>query len=435
MLTRLSMTALLLLAGSLVDASPIAISSSAPTPAGVSAEATLAARGLVKEVVDNAEEKLVELAARKVSCNRRAVKRSVVNIPLVKADEKYGAYLSIGTPAQLVPAIADTGSADLLVSNAFYSKTKSLTDVSNGTETSFSFLGADYEGEVVTDSVTIGGDGVSKQTFAVVEKASKTPSLLYWGLGPASAAKASLPSSFALRPRIDSSLLQLTGASTFFQNLVQSGKIAANKFSLYLNRDGNGAELTLGGVNPDKYTGLVTKVPVVNPTFSVLKYWALALNTYAVGDEVFQQPTTAIIDSGSDLTYIPKEAAAFIFQNIPGAELDPTPYGPYSFRGQEINADLYHYPCNTTVKPSYVFGNSRRKLTVDPQDYYYEDHSELAGYCYARILGVDINVGGQQMALIGTDFLKSWYTTFDFDADESYMASGKPSISFATAKY
>lgn len=51
-------------------------------------------------------------------------------------------------------------------------------------------------------------------------------------------------------------------------NLISSNQLTKNLFSVFLSRNGTaGSQLTLGGINPAHYTGVITTIPVVSETY------------------------------------------------------------------------------------------------------------------------------------------------------------------------
>ena len=75
-----------------------------------------------------------------------------------------------------------------------------------------------------------------------------------------------------------------TGYTTFFESLIQQGKVAAKEFSFYLGRaaskSNTKSELTLGGRDSTKYTGEITSVPVTmkgTHQEPVLKFYFISL--------------------------------------------------------------------------------------------------------------------------------------------------------------
>jgi hypothetical protein len=77
---------------------------------------------------------------------------------------------------------------------------------------------------------------------------------------------------------------------TVFENLVASGQSSKAVFALKLN--GHDNELTLGGLNPDAFSGTPIYTPVTSDGF-----WQIKINSFKVGDSVVAGPTQALVDS------------------------------------------------------------------------------------------------------------------------------------------
>ncbi|GAA5912562.1 hypothetical protein JCM6882_004802 [Rhodosporidiobolus microsporus] len=389
MLTKTALSALLLLGASLADAAPVKTQGDA---------------AVANSTVD-AEAVISELAADKTGANRRHAKRAVVSIPLVQSQGKYAAMMQAGTPAQTIPVIIDTGSSDLLLNGAVYDTAASSSLSDSGKDISFSFVSGAFDGSVATETINLGGNTVAKQTVGVINEPDLAPAGGILGLNFPNLAKAS--------PR------------TFFSNLVSSGQLAANKFGLYLNRDPAGAsELTLGGANSAHYSTSLTRNPVVEG----MGDWAVQITGFlsSGGPSLVTQDTTAFIDSGNGFSVIPAAAAAAIYASIPGASSDGS--FPMPVAGNDVMVDSYKFPCSNTVRPGYRFsGNARRAYQLQLEDFIV-GRAEDGETCYGSIYGADVNLGTGNLALLGTDFLKSFYAVFNVE-DPSYY--NKPTISFA----
>ncbi|GAA6034456.1 hypothetical protein JCM8097_002734 [Rhodosporidiobolus ruineniae] len=436
MLAKSLSTLLLLSAGaSLAGASPVAVSESVvvPTAPGTTTFETYtpsvktADGGLDSTLLQRDHkstfaklEDIIEGCEAGVKATRRRsaqVKATTKSVPLSGDGTYFAATVSIGTPAQKLPLMVDTGSSDLWVlgntadGDGLFNYANSSTIVNSGKTVNLTYVTESVTGGIATDTISVGGLTVKNQAFGVVPSEQNFGVSGILGLAPADIAKISAP--------------------TFFSNLVSSGQLASPSFGLYLSRDASKAsELTLGGENAAHYSGKQSIARVV-PGFG---RWVLQLDYYMVnGTLAANLPTTAIIDSGSSTSFIPKKAAAAIFAKIPGAYLDTSAEAETSVNlmGQTYTLDRYAYPCGTTSRPGYVFnGTYRRVLPVATEDlnlgYIDEETKKM---CAATIIGVDIELGGKTMALLGTDFLKSYYTVFNFGTTDE-----PATIKFATAK-
>jgi hypothetical protein len=173
-------------------------------------------------------------------------------------DAQYYGSIEIGTPAQSVNVIYDTGSSNLWSSNKkpgifsthkYYDHDKSSTYVANGTKFSIMYGSGPVSGFYSSDTIALGANKIPDYTFAEVDNTA--------GLGPA----------FAIG-KFDGICgmgwddISVDGVVTPLRALANSGQLEANVFAFYLGSNGAAGELVLGGVNPAHYTGDFTYVPV-----------------------------------------------------------------------------------------------------------------------------------------------------------------------------
>ncbi|GAA5986185.1 hypothetical protein JCM11641_002882 [Rhodosporidiobolus odoratus] len=389
----------LLLAASFADASPVKLDtrSDDAVATGLTARSSAATLSQLLNTEFTVPAPLVKTRGKKI---RRA--NAVGNNVRIKNSKVQGATLytvelDIGTPAQTVVALPDTGSADLLVPSRQYDYKKTSTGHYYFRNTTFNFVTGSFRGVPTTDKVSIlPGQNVS-QWFGL------TAEMPYGIMGLSFQSLASL-------------------AKPTFSSLVSSGQIAAAKFGLFLSRFPSATGyLTLGAFNSNFYTGTVTTLANV-----ASNRWALLMTGYTVDGASAATSTATIIDSGSIQSYVPKTIAAAIFKAIPGAYLDPEPQ-TVSLNGQDYVIDNYIYPCNSTLSPGFSFyGGGSTQFTFNPLDYNLQTIDSKN--CYASIMGVDIELNGTPAALLGSDFLRSWYGMFDF-ANAAF--NNAPTIAFA----
>ncbi|GFO43119.1 cathepsin d-like aspartic protease [Plakobranchus ocellatus] len=118
-----------------------------------------------------------------------------------------------------------------------------------------------------------------------------------------------------------SSLSQM-GQPTVFDNMLSQGLVHSPVFSFYLSSHektpgGAGSVLTLGGTNPDLYTGNFTFVDV---TFAQL--WQFKLDGVKIpdkGESFCQKRCSAIVDSGSALITGPQEQTDKLNKKLGGS--------------------------------------------------------------------------------------------------------------------
>ncbi|KAG8901352.1 hypothetical protein FRC00_007698 [Tulasnella sp. 408] len=301
-------------------------------------------------------------------------------------DFVYYGPLSIGTPAQSTTVDFDTGSSDLWLPLStcsgcagplFDSSSSSTYKVSSTPFTIQYAEGSSATGKVATDKVMVAGLSVTKQGFGAVTRETgfllDGPSAGIMGLGFTANAQ--------------------SGATPFFINLVNQGSLASNVFSFYLSRGGSsGSELCLGCTNSAKYTGCTTYYPLdPSATSGTQYYWNIKI-------------------------YIPTAAAKKFYASIPGAKNASSTVGD----------GFYTYPCSTSLKSITIsFGNT--KYAINPVDFNLGPVSECVFPGIKIFTGLTIapleqgivfmrdDIPGN-LAVIGDEFMKNWYSVFDYGA-------------------
>lgn len=322
---------------------------------------------------------------------------TTANLPLTDDtdgtfDVLYYGPLDFGTPAQTLTVDIDTGSADLWVpgdqcrecSSKPFIPSKSLTFNSSADSEPFriSYGTGDVMGTVVTDVVAIQGLRVEEQAFGLVTSESidftSYPNDGLLGLAFGAISQMNKP--------------------TFFETLVRRGHVALPLFSIHLTRNQpTGSEVCFGCYDGSKAMGPISWIPVVSKT-----YWSLSLDKIAVNTPGNSVAThlVAAIDTGTTLIYVPDDVAASFYQLIPGAK-SATQYGP----------GLYTFPCSSPVDIQFSFDG--QLFSISPLDFNLGRTDPNAQDCVGGVLGLG-SAFPPNLAIIGDEFLKSWYSTFDY---------------------
>ncbi|KAG9043649.1 hypothetical protein FS837_009309 [Tulasnella sp. UAMH 9824] len=327
-------------------------------------------------------------------------------------DVLYYGPISVGTPAQQTNVDFDTGSSDLVVpvsacrgcTGPLFDSSKSKTFKGSNTPFSVQYAdGSKATGTIATDAVTVAGLTVAKQVFGAVTTESGGfeggPNAGLMGLGfPDNASSKSTP---------------------FFVNLAESGGLASNVFSFYMSRGGaDGSELCIGCVNSDKFSGEIDYYQLdPSATGGVQLYWNIP--SAGLSYDGSQASTTssgtfnstalraratsfsAVIDSGTSLIYVPSAVADELYSQIPGAA--PAP--------KNVGDGFYTFPCNSAMGTvSFNFGG--KSYAINPQDFNMGAVQEGSSDCVAGVISEDL---GDGMAIVGDEFMKNWYSVFDYD--------------------
>ncbi|GAA5855248.1 hypothetical protein JCM9279_007521 [Rhodotorula babjevae] len=325
---------------------------------------------------------------------------------------------NVGTPSQPSTFTFDTGSYDMIVQSTTangglaFDPTKSTTYSSDGQLTQFNFVTGSYRGKVSADAFSVGGLSVPKQVFGLVESKSDSPGVS-GTLGLAFA-----PQSNLRQPN-------------FIDNLIAAGKLAENKFGLYISPKGeSGSEVVLGGEDSSRYTG---KLQTLENKGTLAGYWALTLNNIWFNGKFVPASgaiALAIIDSGSAISYLPKVMATALHKQIPGAVLDPAHSTSRTLAGVTYPIDRWSVPCDAVGKFGFQFNMFRPVTTMPKYEILAEDlkvgsWEEGGNLCATSVWGVDIQQFGQPAAILGVPLLRNVYSVFDYGSTDS-----APSISF-----
>lgn len=186
------------------------------------------------------------------------------------------------------------------------------------------------------------------------------------------------------------------GSSDNFMGSVKEDKLLkSNVFSVALDRaeDGpNTGQLTLGGIDPTKFTGDVTYTSVSGTANGD---WAIPMDGIGYdGNKANVTGRLAYIDTGTTYAFGPPDDVANLHKIIPGAN---------SSDGVTFTA-----PCDSDKSITVTFSGVEHKMSVkdwlsDPSD---------SGVCTSNIFGREVVTGAW---FLGAVYLKNVYTVFDID--------------------
>jgi len=305
-------------------------------------------------------------------------------------NSQYFGAITLGTPEQKFQVIFDTGSSDLWVASSQcddscgrhskYDSSKSSTYIKNGTVFDIEYGSGPVSGFESADVMNMGGLVVKDQIFAEVTDAS--------GLGAA----------YKLG-KFDGILglafpaLSVNHVPTAFQNLVEQGLVQKGEFAFYLGDSTKDfGELTLGGVDPLRFTGDIVWEPLKAAT-----YWEINLQNAQVGGVSYVSGgVNAIVDSGTSLLTAPSEVVAKIAKQLHAVEV---------IQGE------YFVKCNYDTLPNIDFTIGGKVYSLAPIDYLVPD----GDICLLGIIGLDIPVPTGPLWILGDIFMRKYYTVFDYD--------------------
>ena len=232
---------------------------------------------------------------------------------------------------------------------------------------------------------------------------------------------------------------------TLFESLMKAGHLEAREFAFYcppLSAGHNATgQLTLGGRDPDKYVGAVTKTPV-----TVQQAWRHTIDDIAGPngqrlhlDESFR---AADVDSGQNGFSTLITPAMYWHQLIPGAKLaqvnnsyvqgDASASGLKDYRNgsdiggvpfSEVPKVSFAVPCNLSQAdvPKVILGGKELQMRVDELVVHDEDRQHLEeGMCRSSLEGFQTDAWG-----FGQPWMRSFYTILDWGNDTNGTKVGK----------
>jgi len=309
-------------------------------------------------------------------------------------DAQYYGQISIGTPAQKLEVIYDTGSSNLwasdikpgfLSSHSYYNHAKSSTYKPNGTIFNIEYGSGPVSGFYSSDSVTIGDVTIEGYTFAEVNNTK--------GLGPAyTVGKFDGICGMGLDD------ISVDQVETPLRALVNSGKLDENVFAFYLGTNGAAGELVVGGVNPAHYTGEFATVPVIPIVAGKYGYWEIEMDDITVNGASMTSARKAIIDSGTSLLACPSaDIKAF------AAAVGAKPLGPVPPLNKE-----YTIPCDGPG-PNITISIGGADYVLTKEDYTLAN----GGQCLFAMTGLDVPKPAGPLYILGDVFMRAHYVKFD----------------------
>ncbi|KAF9202350.1 hypothetical protein BGZ49_007479 [Haplosporangium sp. Z 27] len=315
-------------------------------------------------------------------------------IPAINADVCYLITVGLGTPAQNFDLLFDTGSSNLWVKNTNFDISKSSTIKDPGETFSIQYGSGYAKGKEYIDMATIGGLTFT-QKFGVANASSGISGAGLIGFGPDDISKITNTGEIIPTPP---------------DNLYKEGEISADVVGVYFKpiTDGSTQEtngqITLGGVDPSKYTGSITYVPITS-TSPASNYWGIDVSSITYGTSKVSSITHGIVDTGTTLILLSSTAATALYNDIPGAKFDK-------------NIGLYTIPSSQVSKlKNITFTIGGNQFTMTPSQYLVPANQlgnfgfpANATYSWISVLG------GSEPGLafiLGQKFLENFYSVYD----------------------
>ncbi|KAJ3515119.1 hypothetical protein NLJ89_g1961 [Agrocybe chaxingu] len=321
-------------------------------------------------------------------------------VPLTNfMNAQYFTEIDLGSPPQTFKVILDTGSSNLWVPSTKctsiacflhtkYDSSASSTYRANGSEFSIQYGSGSMEGFVSNDLLKIGDLTIKSQDFA---EAVKEPGLAF-AFGK-----------FDGILGLAYDTISVNHITPPFYSMINQGLLDSPVFSFRLgSSEEDGGEAIFGGVDDSAYRGKLVYVPVRRKA-----YWEVELEKVSFGGEELElENTGAAIDTGTSLIALPTDIAEMLNAQI-GAKK--------TWNGQ-YQVDCAKVP--TLPELSFFFGG--KPYPLKGTDYILE----VQGTCISSFTGMDINLPGGSLWIVGDVFLRKYYTVYDL---------GRNAVAFAPA--
>ncbi|KAL8680552.1 MAG: hypothetical protein Q9186_003243 [Xanthomendoza sp. 1 TL-2023] len=333
-----------------------------------------------------------------------------VSVALTNEGPFYMANISLGTPPQEFSVLMDTGSSDLWVNAASSTKCNKLWLEScteyglydaNASST-YTYLASDFwinyadnnraSGDYASDTALFGEHELTNLQFGVGYKTSQEMGVL--GIGYTTVEAKRLWAHQASYPNLP-------------QLLVDQGVIHSNAYSLWLDdKDANAGTILFGGVDTEKFHGTLQTLPIPQSEGRPLEL-CLTLSGLRVsgsnGSQSFAEdlPATALLDSGTTLTRLPRKLTEDIFATL-GLQHDT----------EEGDATI---DCNMAESEEvFTFVFTSVNIVVPMRELVLGPVEDRCGFGIARSIEND--------TVLGDTFLRSAYVVYDLENNEISLA-------------
>ena len=300
---------------------------------------------------------------------------STYSIPIrITKASQYACNISIGKPPRDLEVIVDTGSSQLW-----------LPDVPCDQD--------DSEDHICQDTLHIGDLKVEDQPFA--------------GEGAMPGFSPGLDGILGLG-YVRSASEQWRSTDPPFYNMIQQGLLDKPIFALYLGSNHtNSSEIIFGGMNMGHYHGNIDRLPMRAKSVT----WEVDLDAISMGEQTVEMDDVgAIFDSGTYSIALPSTLAQSLNREL-GAR-----------HGDNEQHDIIDCDSLDTL-PELTFMLAGHNFTLAPADYVDVRKAESGSHsCVSLITSLDLPSPPGPVVLLGTPFLRRWYSVYDQGNDSIGLA-------------
>jgi len=326
-------------------------------------------------------------------------------------DTQYYGPITLGTPPQNFTVVFDTGSSNLWVPSVNcavtdfacrthnqYNSSQSSTYVANGQSFSIEYGSGSLKGYLSQDTLGVGDFSIVNQVFA---EATQEPGLTFV------AAKFDGILGLAFES------ISVDHVTPVFYNMMSQELVAQDLFSVWLSQSDTasvGGELLFGAIDPSRYTGSVSYVPLTVET-----YWEFHMDDFqesgsSLGWCSTASPCKAIADTGTSLITGPTSYMDSLNKQL----------GAFVLLGEGIfpNCDIL------TTGPTITIVLNGVDFPLLPTDYVIQVTEDGVTTCVSGFYGLDIPPPNGPLYILGDVFIAKYYTIFDY---------GNKQVGFATS--
>ncbi|KAH8769539.1 aspartic peptidase domain-containing protein [Hyaloscypha finlandica] len=337
----------------------------------------------------------------------------------------YIATAKVGTPAQTVTFLIDTGSSDvwMLAASSDLCTTPSLQSQTGGCSSTFNEkksttykLAAEgafdityvdntgAKGDYINDTFSIGGATIKALEMGLAYTTTSSTGVM--GIG------------YSLNEASDDPRTQEVPFvyPSIIETMVSQGLINTKAYSLYLDDlEASSGSIIFGGVDTQKFEGTLTQLPIVGLDLqngsSVYSDFGVTMSAMGITGKTLTNSTyadVAILDSGTTLTYVAPDLMALIVTALGGVDDTAQTQNIY------VNCDLRNTAAMTF---DFAFGGATirvpaSEMILDLKGTFAIPEIDLPSLPFKSVCALGIQ-GGEAPYLLGDTFLRSAYVVYD----------------------